>query len=88
MPDWVTNLLIAAVSLVGSLALLAVGWGKINERVANLKEQMNERIVSLKEQLDTKASTESVAHMSKSLDDLKDLVGQLLERLPKPRGKR
>jgi hypothetical protein len=75
MPDWAINLVIATAGLLGSLALVGVAWGTLNERVANLKEQLKE-----------KASNESVEHMSRSLDEIKALVSELVEKIPKPRG--
>ena len=77
MPDWAINLVIALAGLLGSLALVGVAWGTLNERVANLKEEVKD-----------KASSESVAHMSKSLDEIKALVSELVEKIPKPRSRK
>jgi hypothetical protein len=66
MPDFV-------VSLLASVAVTAVGvgiaWGVLAERVANLKEEVK-----------LKASLESVGHLDKRLDEIKEMLAELLHR--------
>lgn len=76
MPDWVISLGISLVTIASTAAVVGVAWGTLNERVANLKEQVQ-----------GKASTESVEHITRSLDEIKELVSQLVAKLPKQRGK-
>lgn len=75
MPEWVISLGISLVSLASTAAVVGVAWGTLNERVANLKEQLK-----------AKASTESVEHITRTMDEIKELVSQLVEKLPKQRG--
>lgn len=69
MPDWVISLLCSLGGLVATSAVVGIAWGTLNERVTNLKEEVK-----------TKASSESMAHLEKSLDEIKDMLAQLLRR--------
>lgn len=73
MPEWVISALISLAGLAATVAAGGIAWGTLNERVSNLKDD-----------LEDKASIESVAHMSKSLDEIKALVSNLVDKLTKP----
>jgi len=77
VPEWVISLGISLITLASTAAIVGVAWGTLNERVANLKESV-----------ETKASLESVENLLRTMGEIKNLVSQLVDRLPKQRGRK
>lgn len=69
MPDWVLSVIISLGGFAATAATVGIAWGTLAERVANLKEEVK-----------TKASTESMGHLEKGLDEIKAMLQRLLSR--------